>query len=91
MSRHDSGPEKPHDGIDTLPLLGVDAQGATHRLDPTGREIYVVDDGEVEVTTSIRERGLSAWVEFVRERRGWEQLHVDERPTADWLAGALGV
>lgn len=75
--------------IAQLPLLGVDCAGATHRLDPTGRVVYVVQDGAVELTTSIRERGLSAWVAFVRERRGWDDLFYDERPTGAWLADAL--
>lgn len=91
MTTNASGSQKPTDRIDQLALLGTDAAGAEHRLDTTGRVVYVLRDGEVQQAESIRNRGLEAWVQYVADRRGWAELHVDERPVGTWLADALEV
>lgn len=75
--------------IANLPLLGRDKTGAVHRLDATGRVVYVLYDGELARSESIRNRGLSTWVQFVADRRGWADLYYDERPTGEWLADAV--
>jgi hypothetical protein len=63
-------------------LIGVDAEGARHEIDPTTRTVFVHREGDVEHTEALGERDVSEWVAFVDERRGWDDLRYADDPLA---------
>lgn len=76
--------------IAALPLVGIDADGATHRFDPATDTVYVVADDATEHTEALAEGQLPEWIDYVADRRGWDDLRYDERPTSMWLTDHIG-
>ena len=63
-------------------LIGIDAEGARHEIDPTTRTVFVHRAGDVEHTEALGERDFSEWVAYVDERRGWDDLRYVDDPLA---------
>ena len=61
------------------PVGGIDGEGSTHHFDAVRRRIYVVTDDEIEVTEHIGERHQKEWIDYVDERRGWQDLRYSDR------------
>lgn len=63
-------------------LIGIDAEGARHEIDPMTRTVFVHREGHVEHTEELGERDVTEWVAFVDERRGWDDLRYVDDPLA---------
>ena len=61
------------------PVVGIDGEGSTHHFHAVRRRIYVVTDDEIEVTQHIGERHLKEWIDYVDEKRGWQDLRYSDR------------
>ena len=67
------------ESLDRPNCLGTDAQGATHHHSPYDDRVVVVDErGDIERTVDLSDRRLSAWLAYVDEKRGWENLNYRE-------------
>ena len=75
--------------LDRPNCLGTDAEGATHHHSPYDARVVVVDErGRIERTVDLSDRRLSAWLAYVDEQRGWENLNYRES-FAEIVAEAL--
>jgi hypothetical protein len=63
-------------------LIGLDAEGGVHEIDPTTRTVYVRGHDSVEHTEALGERDVSEWVAYVDEQRGWNDLRYVDDPLA---------
>jgi hypothetical protein len=63
-------------------LIGVDAEGARHEIDPTTRTVFVHRAGDVEHTEALEGRAIREWVAYVDEQRGWDDLRYVDDPLA---------
>lgn len=65
------------------PLVGIDGEGAEHRFDRYTDTVYVLQNGSVEHVEDLDAGELPAWVDYVREERGWEDCrYVEGNPFA---------
>ena len=98
MSTDDSRAHKhtgSHDSRDALEsldrpvTLGTDAAGAVHHYSAyDDRVVVVATDGRIERTVDLSDRRLSAWLAYVDEKRGWQNLNYRES-FAEIVAEAL--
>jgi len=63
-----------------LGLIGTDAEGATHEIDPADRTVYVHRDGDVEHTEALDDQPVMDWVAYVESERGWDDLRYVDDP-----------
>ena len=67
------------ESLDRPETLGTDATGAVHHHSAyDDRVVVVAADGAIERTFDLSGRKLSAYVAFVDENRGWENLRYAE-------------
>jgi len=59
-------------------LIGLDAEGDVHEIDPTTRTVYVRDHSGVDHVEELGERAVEEWVAYVREERGWDDLRYSD-------------
>jgi hypothetical protein len=86
MSTNRSGDIKaPHGSADALESLdrpqplGTDGDGAVHHHSPYDDRVVVVDEqGRIERTFDLSDRKVSAYIAFVDEQRGWDDLRYRE-------------
>ena len=77
------------ESLDRPQTLGTDADGAVHHHSPyDDRVVVVASDGRIEKTFDLSDRRLSAYLAFVDEQRGWDDLRYKET-FGDILAEAL--
>jgi len=79
------GNKAPHGSTDALESLdrphtvGTDATGAVHHHSPYDDRVVVVDaEGTIERTVDLSDRRLSAWIAYVGDQRGWDDLRYRE-------------
>lgn len=72
------------DHVARQPVVGVDAEGATHRFDSYTDTVYVISaDGSVDHVEQLDPGQLPGWVHYVADKRGWDDLrYSDEAPMA---------
>ena len=65
--------------LDRPNCLGTDAAGATHHHSPyDDRVVVVTPDGDIAHVEALGERDVEAWIAYVDEKRGWENLNYRE-------------
>jgi len=64
--------------IATLPLVGVDGEGAEHHFDQYADDVYVLQNGDVEHVEELGAGQLPEWVDYVADKRGWDDCRYDE-------------
>ena len=65
--------------LDRPNCLGTDAEGCVHHHSPYDARVVVVDErGGIERTVDLSDRRLSAWLAYVDEKRGWQNLNYRE-------------
>jgi len=68
--------------IERQPVVGIDGESAEHRFDQYHDRVYVLDaDGELEHVQELEPGELSGWIDYVAEKRGWQECrYVDGDP-----------
>jgi hypothetical protein len=67
------------ESLDRPQTLGTDATGAVHHHSAyDDRVVVVAEDGRIERTFDLSDRKLSAYVAFVDDQRGWDDLRYAE-------------
>lgn len=90
LSRGDSDELEPEPGSRECPRIGIDQLGSTHYHDDEHERIIVIKpDGDPEHVETLDGRGVSEWVEYVRNRRGWDACFWEMTPF-DGLSRELG-
>lgn len=69
-------------------LIGLDAEGGVHEIDPTSRTVFVRGHGGVEHTEELGEREVSEWIDYVAAERGWDDLRYVDDPLAGIVESA---
>lgn len=78
------------DHVARQPIVGVDAEGATHRFDSYTDTVYVIAaDGSVDHVEQLDPGQLPAWVDYVADKRGWDDLRYSDEAPMDALVSAL--
>ena len=87
--KHDGATRDALEQLDRPNTLGTDADGCVHHHSPYDGRVVVVDErGRIERTVDLSDRRLSAWLAYVDEKRGWENLNYRES-FAEIVAEAL--
>lgn len=70
-------------------LLGLDGEDGVHEIDPTTRTVYVRGHSGIEHVEELGERPVSAWIDYVRDERGWDDLRYSDAGIVETVATGL--
>lgn len=92
---YDDDPEMTADdhAVRHADVVGTDAEGFEHRFSRPRNEVYLVTGDRVEIRQTLgrsRKNDISAWVEFVRQKVGWDSLNYSDAERAgEWVSEQL--